>query len=157
MSEKTQQAPGNYYPPIEDVELICEFLDRGYSEEQTAMALFDDLRDWYSGRPSDLRHKCRRMVQTVAGDRARWSPYMDQLTMDQAYEGNREAWENLTYYERKAVIERLCMTFYGPIPHPSWPTLEAGEGVYRWAEEVGERGERIKDLFYKTYRGRLDG
>lgn len=152
----TQQAPGNYYPPLEDVELVCEFLDRGYSHEQAALMLFDDLRPYYHGRPSDLRAKCRRLVATVSGDRVRWNPQKSQVTMDLAFEGDYDAWLSLTYYERKEVIDRLCLVYKGRIPHPSWPDFTPEEGIYHWAERVHERGERITNLFHKN-REKFDG
>ena len=128
--------PGNYYPPIEYCEQICELLDRGYSVDAIGDLMAKENPTTVR-RPSDHRRMFRRMAVTISKDRVGWYPYMDTLNMELAYEGNRAAWDELSHYERREVLNRMSENYATGRYHPCWPNLDISEGTAEWCRSVG--------------------
>lgn len=145
---------GNRFYDEDEVELICEMLDRGYPHAQIVDALVDFWEGYYSPRnKGHLRQKCLGHVQQVAADRWSWSTFRDPVAMELAYMGQRDEWENLTYYERREVVLRMQRLLDADTPHPAFPGVPINTGgLAQWAEQVGCNPNNITSPFGRRAR-----
>lgn len=137
MSNSIYYPPGGHYYEEEEVELICEMLDRGYERERMVAILMEYWQDGYNNA-SYQRQRCRDRIDHVAGDRWNWSTTRDPIAMELAFLGSRYEWENLNYYERRDVVLRLQALLDNNIRHPVFHHRDVLDGgLSEWAEAVG--------------------
>ena len=130
--------PSGCYYEEEELDLICEMLDRGFPTEQIVTALMDELGKVSSKSATYYRQRCRDRIRLVAQDRWNWSHYLDPIGMELAFMGSKDEWQNLNYYERREVVLRLQLLLDNDTPHPAFPDRPINEGgLADWAEAVG--------------------
>lgn len=132
----------SYFDEVE-VELAGELLDRGFSVEATADAVYEfwDLGD--TRNASRYRKKALFHVKAIQADRWNWHASRNPVTMQLAFEGNKAAWDELNHYERRDVVLRLQYLMDNDLRHPSFPeypiidTSGHGSGLTLWCQSVG--------------------
>jgi hypothetical protein len=151
--------PGPAYFDEVEVDLVCEMLDRGFSVEATADAVFDFWEVTDTRNTSYYRKKALAHVKAIDADRWNWHASRNPATMQQAFEGRKGAWDELNHYERKEVVLRIQALLDSGRPHPSFPdypiidTSGRGSGLTLWCQSVGlEDPQHITNPFGRRDR-----
>lgn len=151
--------PGPSYYDEDEVDLVCEMLDRGFSVQQVASAVYDL---WGVGGTRNKAHyekKAMSHVLAIQEDRWNWCTHRDPLTMQLAFEGSAEAWWSLNHYERRDVVLRLQHHMDNGIRHPKFPDHpmlsfnSEFSGLIAWCKSVGlEDPQHITNPFGRRTR-----
>lgn len=149
---------GSKYYEEEEVELICEMLDRGYPVDQITKAVIEYMQPFPARNAHHYHEKAERHVLAVQADRWNWCTHRNPLTMQLAFEGNKDAWDSLNHYERRDVVLRLQYHMDNGIPHPKFSdlpilNLNEGSGLTAWCSSVGlEDPQHITNPFGRRMR-----
>lgn len=133
---RLKRLPAHMIP--EDIaDLILERLDRGFPAPMIVKELLE-LYPNHRRRRGDLLTSFKRYVQRVQEDRDSWSTIRSPQNMKLAYDGNAQAFEELTFFERLEVLNDIFEHHYAADkPHPLFPDLGPAESATHWAEAVG--------------------
>lgn len=129
--------------PRDRVQLIFDCARAGMEMEDIAREV---RRYMYGEKVPNGLAPYKRQVERVLNDPVGWNPDVDEIAVDRAYDGDREVWLGLTYYERKQCIDMLVETYASKPFHRHWADRPAADGIVAWAESVGEPPGRIKDI-----------
>lgn len=130
--------PGPAYYDEDEVDLVGEMLDRGFSVQQTADAVFEFWAPTDTRNTAYWHKKALAHVLAIQADRWNWYTGRNQTTMDRAFEGSKPDWDALTHYERREVVLRLQHLLDNDLRHPNFPEHKILEGgLIAWCNSVG--------------------
>jgi hypothetical protein len=129
--------------PQEQSQVLFDMLEAGCTKEELYEEQFQFMR---LSNKSVVRAHARAKIDEFLLNLWRFSPHIDEVAVERAYDGDREVWLTLTHYERQIVLDRLLALLQGGVPHRKWPDIEQGVGLTQWADSVGENHERVSAL-----------
>jgi hypothetical protein len=94
----------------------------------------------------------REFVTRVVGDIDNYDTHLDEVAVQRAYEGDRDAWVALTHWERKECVHRIISRAALDKTHVRWPALpvhrdyDVSGWLWEWATAVGESPRRFQRL-----------
>lgn len=131
---------GRYYDEAE-VDYVNELLDRGFPIKKIGDRLVEFWGPEYQGTTRNWdwhRTLCNR-AKIIASDRWNWCTKQDPMRMELAFMGNKDAWEELNFYERRTVVLRLQHLLDTGERHPYFDGLPIEHGgLSAWAVSVGD-------------------
>jgi hypothetical protein len=108
------------YLDEDEVEIICELLDRGYPDKAIIRELMNTFYppEMPAARKHDKRRSFQLHINTVRGDRWNWCTKRSPIAMERAFCGYKDAWDELNFYERRDVVLRLQALYDTGRGHP---------------------------------------
>jgi hypothetical protein len=129
--------------PREQSQVLFDMMDAGCTKEE----LYEEQYQFMLlSNQGVVRAHARAKVDYFLLNLWRFSPDIDEVAIERAYDGDREVWLTLTHYERRIVLDRLLELLESGQPHRKWPDAEQGIGLTQWANSVGESHERVSCL-----------
>lgn len=132
----------------EEARFVKRCWREGWSRRE---AVNDCAREFMTPGVSDRveKDRFRRVVEKFYSDPRRWDPDIDEQAVFRAFMGDRQVWQDLTYYERSEVFRRLIAIYLGHGHHPRYPDRSGLDGIHAWAEKVGEPTDRVGQIVCK--------
>ena len=95
----------------------------------------------------------RASVTHMVADIDNYDTYLDEVAIQRAYCGDKDAWVALTHYERKECVYRIISRASLNKTHVRWPGLPVHKDksnvpgwLDEWANAIGERPHRFQSL-----------
>jgi hypothetical protein len=134
-------------PKLPSVER-AQFVVDAWRDGQTVLEITKGLSGWNNT-------VIREFVERVVADVDNHDTYLDDVAVQRAYEGDKDAWAALTHYERRECVYRIISRASLNKTHLRWPLLPvlttAGPGgvlgwLAEWAMAIGEDPHRFQQL-----------
>ena len=148
------RSPSIIYPPLPEIETtqkVVELHRQG-------------LGTWAIRKVVWPKHPERKrvVVASILSDPEKYDTHIDEVAVERAFHGDRKVWQNMTYYERRALIDKVDEQYNADRPNPRWPGAHAqGQGAVGYGlglpigekswvvllcEELGEPAFRFSDI-----------
>jgi hypothetical protein len=116
---------------------------------RAGQSVLDITRALVGTNEANVRHQ----VEHIVADVDNYDTYLDEVAIQRAYCGDRDAWVALTHYERRECVYRIISRASLNKTHVRWPGLPVHKDksnvdgwLEEWAKAVGETPHRFQSL-----------
>lgn len=121
-------------PDRERTQKIVDLARKGYTSLEIRKIVY----------PGGRHNRYHTGVSKIMANPEMYDTYIDEVAIERAWMGDREVWENMTYWERLVLVTKIEEAYYAGRPHPRYPGSRpvgwgASQGGFGFGVEVEYR------------------